>query len=74
MNNQTKPIIGTIPLVIILLLIKLCGVNISWLWVFSPLWIPFALALFLLSIIVIPAMCFFSGLLIIGIIATIKGE
>ena len=74
MGNQTKPIIGTVPLVIILLLIKLCGVNISWLWVFSPIWIPFALGFFFLAIIAISTIFFLLGLLIIGIVATIKGE
>lgn len=36
---------------IILTLLKLCGVNITWFWVFSPMWFPFAFALGILAFI-----------------------
>lgn len=42
-------------LFIVLLVCKLFGANISWLWVFAPLWIP--ISLFILSLIVIMIYC-----------------
>lgn len=41
-------------LFIVLLVCKLFGVNITWFWVFAPLWIPLALVagFFLVSILI----------------------
>lgn len=41
-------------LFVVLLVCKLLGGNIEWLWVFSPLWIPLALGVsfFIISILI----------------------
>lgn len=57
MNDNKKEVVyNGIPLTTILfaifLILKLCGViNWPWIWVFAPLWIPFALVLALCMII-----------------------
>lgn len=47
MNNTTNAIVGTGPLdlvTIVFIVLKLCKViDWSWWWVFSPIWIPFAI-------------------------------
>ena len=42
------------PLSIVFIILKLCGViHWSWLWVLAPLWMPTAIVLFVLIIILI---------------------
>lgn len=51
----TRGGIGFFPLLfIVLLACKLFGANITWFWVFAPLWIPLALVagFFLVSILI----------------------
>nr|DAK03860.1 MAG TPA: transmembrane protein [Bacteriophage sp.] len=43
-------------LFIVLLVCKLFGASISWVWVFSPLWIPFLLTI--LFILIFAIYCF----------------
>lgn len=47
MNITTNAIVGTGPLdlvTIVFIVLKLCKViDWSWWWVFSPIWIPFAI-------------------------------
>lgn len=43
-------------LFIVLLVCKLFGANIGWLWVFAPLWIPFILTV--LFVIIFALYCF----------------
>lgn len=40
-------------LAIVLIVLKLCGViNLSWLWVLAPIWIPLAILLIVFIIVV----------------------
>ena len=51
----TRGGIGFFPLLFIVLLVcKLFGANITWFWVFAPLWIPLALiaGFFIVSILI----------------------
>jgi hypothetical protein len=43
MKKDTGFTIGLFPICLILLLLKVLGVGISWLWVFSPFWLPIAI-------------------------------
>lgn len=54
-NNKTSGGIGFFGLLTLLFIgLKLCGVIAwSWLWVLAPLWIPTALALLLVVIVLI---------------------
>jgi hypothetical protein len=46
----------TTPLFLILLVLKLTGyINWSWFWVTSPLWIPLAMVILVLGIVVLIA-------------------
>ena len=46
----------TTPLFLIFLVLKLTGfINWSWFWVTSPLWIPLAMLIFVLGIVVLIA-------------------
>jgi len=59
--NKTDKIVGvgvswTTVLVMIFIVLKVMGLtDISWLWVFSPWWLSFALGLFLISLIAVLA-------------------
>ena len=54
-NNKTSGGIGFFGLLTLLFIgLKLCGVIAwSWLWVLAPLWIPIALSLLLVVIVLI---------------------
>ena len=45
MKNKTKTVtISSTPILFLFLFLKLSGiVNWSWWWIFSPLWLPFAI-------------------------------
>lgn len=58
MNNNTNASTGRIGfcgiLTLIFITLKLIGIiNWSWWWVLSPLWIPVAIALFIILIILV---------------------
>lgn len=57
-DNKREVVYGRVPLTTILfvvfLVLKLCGViDWPWIWVFAPLWIPFALVLVLFIVLAI---------------------
>lgn len=44
-------------LTIVLLILKVTGyINIGWLWVFAPIWIPFLIAMGIIGLIFVAAM------------------
>ena len=54
-NKQTKSGVSVAGLLgVAFIVLKLCGViDWSWLWVLAPFWIPLAVALFALAIVLI---------------------
>lgn len=53
-STYTSGISATSLLGIVFIVLKLCGIiNWSWLWVLAPFWIPFAITIIILTIVVI---------------------
>ena len=53
-KNITIPGLGSTLLLIAFIVLKLCHViEWSWLWVLSPLWIPFALSIIIIAVVAI---------------------
>lgn len=56
MENKSKGIGFTGALTLIFITLKLCGViNWSWLWVLSPIWIGWAVALVIIGAVALSA-------------------
>lgn len=78
--EQAPPPIGKAILIIIafLTLLKIIGTPITWLWVFSPIWIPFAflavgvIISLIISFIVLTMVIFYA--IMVSIIVTIGGN
>jgi len=51
-----------VTLIIVFTLLKLTGTEITWLWVFSPIWIPLVLGLFsILAVVILLFLIFLSA-------------
>lgn len=72
MSEENKVTVDATPWLILMTIVLMCGKlmgwwNMSWMWVFSPLWIPFAFVLGIIAILAVVAIVVFLVALIASV-------